>query len=331
MVKLSLRLPISSRDNVFADEMSYETIEAYVLNAERLGYSTVFAADRVSDSNEMSELDAWMLIGALAQRTKRMRIGTLGLDPTGRNPAFMAKMAGTLDYLAGGRLDLGIAPSPNPCSKASYSDGEDDSTDGAGERFAEAIELMKCMFTQRETSFAGRFFSAKDATCMPGPLQKPWPRLWIGDEPEGGFPVAAAKHGDSWISRSVPPDAYASRTSDLSARCEAVGRDFNEVERAIETRALVIESDEDVALLAEWAVSGGAGGAELQAGRTDVIRVLKQKYIIGTAEECFQRVSEYESAGAQHLVIHFMDYPRTRTIEAFASHLVDRNSRTGRP
>ena len=76
---------------------------------ERLGYEGLFRSDHYFSARGVSgrgSTDAWTLLGALAARTSRIRLGTLVSPATFRQPALLAKAAATVDEISGGRVEI---------------------------------------------------------------------------------------------------------------------------------------------------------------------------------------------------------------------------------
>ena len=75
--------------------------------AEELGFDSAWVADTLSLSG-LVEYEAWTILAALAEKTSRLRIGTLVTQITFRHPAILATQAITLDHISGGRLEVGL-------------------------------------------------------------------------------------------------------------------------------------------------------------------------------------------------------------------------------
>src|SRR5918998_354353 len=77
---------------------------------ERHGLEALFRSDHYLSQTDpaLAATDAWTLLGALAARTSRLRLGTLVSPVTFRHPSVLAKAAATVDHVSGGRVEVGI-------------------------------------------------------------------------------------------------------------------------------------------------------------------------------------------------------------------------------
>src|SRR5438067_4304565 len=121
-------------------------------------------------------LEGWMTLAALAQATRRLRLGTLVTGIHYRHPAVLANVAATLDIVAGGRLELGIGAGWNEEESGAYgielgSPGE------RSDRFEEACEVLVGLLSAANTTFDGKYYQLKDARNEPKGPQRPHPPI----------------------------------------------------------------------------------------------------------------------------------------------------------
>jgi len=88
---------------------SYENVQKIVTHAEKNDYNLLTIGDHLFlDENSANRdcMEAWMLLGALAAQTSKIRLGTLVSANSFRHPSLLAKMAATIDVISNGRLIL---------------------------------------------------------------------------------------------------------------------------------------------------------------------------------------------------------------------------------
>ncbi|HYH13173.1 MAG TPA: LLM class flavin-dependent oxidoreductase, partial [Thermomicrobiales bacterium] len=109
-MKIGLVIPLAQDERGVA--LTWEEIEARAVQAEASGYDSVWVYDhlfhRFDGHATVGFHECWTVLSALATVTRRVELGTTVLCAGFRNPALLAKMATTLDTIAGGRLILGI-------------------------------------------------------------------------------------------------------------------------------------------------------------------------------------------------------------------------------
>ena len=130
-----------------------------------------------------SQLEGWTLLGALAARTNRLRVGLMVTGNTYRHPAVLANIGATVDHISHGRLDFGIGAGWNELESNMY--GIPLYTPGERiRRLGEACEVIKRLWTETVANFDGKYYQLKDARCEPKPVQKPYPPFVIGGSGE---------------------------------------------------------------------------------------------------------------------------------------------------
>lgn len=168
--------------------------------------------------------EGFTLLAALAAQTSRIRVGLMVAGNTYRHPAVLAHMGATIDVIANGRFDMGLGAGWNEYEHTSmglplYAPGE------RIRRLGEACEIIKRLYTQHLTDFAGRYYQLKEARCKPKPVQQPYPPFVIGGGGEQLTLRIAAQYADVWNFAGGPVDTFKHKVAVLHEHCAAIGRD----------------------------------------------------------------------------------------------------------
>jgi F420-dependent oxidoreductase-like protein len=210
------------------DAALFERVAAMAGKAEESGFDTVFVMDHfyqlpMLGPADWNMLEAYTLLGALAARTRRARLGTLVTGNTYRNPALLGKIVTTLDVISGGRSLLGIGTGWF----------EEEHT-GLGfhfgtlkerfDRLEEALAILVPMLRDERPSFRGVHYTAKDLINRPPPLQAGGIPLMIGGAGEKKTLRLVAQHADE-SNLPCPLDELPRKLDALERHCAALGRD----------------------------------------------------------------------------------------------------------
>ena len=174
--------------------------------------------------------EGWALQAAMAEATKRVRIGCMVTGNTDRHPVVLAKLAVTVDHLSGGRLELGIGAAWAEIEHQMYGIEGLDHRVG---RLSESLQIIKSLFTQDRTNFEGRYYHLTDAIANPKPIQKPHPPIWIGASGETTLRLTA-RHADVWNISGGDPATVKELVAKFDEICGSVGRDPSEVRRSLQ-------------------------------------------------------------------------------------------------
>lgn len=327
MVKFGVCLPVFRTGSALTESIDFATLEGFALKAEALGYDSLWVADHFMLGAEGGEYEVWTTLSALALRTSRIRLGTLVLCNSHRNPSLVARMAATLDNLSGGRLDLGIGAGWYKVEHEAYGIPWVESARQRVDMLEESINLMKALFTQPRVTFDGKYYTLKDAVSQPTPLQKPWPRIWIGGGGEKRLLRVVAQYADAWNIPAILPEEYAHKLDVIRQHCADVGRNYDEIEKTLETRIMIYEDPRAMEKVVDWFLSFHAilGNPVDKALRENTARDLKRLYMLGTLEEVREKIRRYVDAGVQHFTFYFLDYPSTHTLELVAREVAPQN------
>lgn len=206
--------------------------------------------------------EAWTLLGAMAEVTRRIRIGVMVTSNTYRHPSVLAKAAVTADHLCDGRLEMGMGAGWAEDEHAMLGI-EFGSRRDRIERLGEACQVMRLLWTQPRAQFDGRYYRLEHAIAEPKPRQRPHPPLWIGGAGKRRTLRVVAEQADAWnvpSARAISADGITLEEVGqlslvLDEHCEAVGRDPASVRRSVQIR---FEGDVDstVALTREYLGQG---------------------------------------------------------------------------
>lgn len=183
--------------------------------------------------------EGWTLLAAMAAQTERMRLGLLVTSNRFRPPAMLAKIAATVDVVAGGRLDFGIGAGSRPSHPLArreydmhgmpYHDFEH-----SIDSLAEALGVIRRLWTEEQPfDFHGTFIDLNGAYCSPKPVQRPYPPIMIGGRSSALLRVVA-QHADLWnIPGAGDIEDLVGRSALLDRYCAEIGRDPSTITRSI--------------------------------------------------------------------------------------------------
>ncbi len=163
-------------------------------------------------------LEPMITLTYLAARTETVRLGTAMLLLPQRNPVYVAKEVSTLDWLSGGRVDLGVGVG---WLKEEF-DALNAPWERRGRRTDEYLEVLHTLWTDDVSSFKGETYDLPACEMFPKPLQDPHPPIHIGGE----TPAALSRAGTSpGLAHLQPqPEQLAEGLAELDTHLEAAGR-----------------------------------------------------------------------------------------------------------
>jgi len=262
--------------------------------AERLGFSTVWAADRIiipwkieSDyayswsgafivPPDKPFLESMTALAFLAGATESIRLGVSVLVTTYRDPVHWAKVASTIDWLSEGRFVLGVGIGWMEEEFAAL---------GRGEIFPlrakvadEQLRVARNLFTEDHCSFEGERYSYEDIAFYPKSYRAPIP-VWCGGESVGARRRAGI-HADAWFPyfARVTPEELASCYGTVVEAAEKAGRDPGQVKLhcclSVEVTDAPVEQEPD--------------------------------RLRGTPEQVAEALERFEEVGVEHVALQFL-------------------------
>jgi F420-dependent oxidoreductase-like protein len=214
------------------DTALFDRVAAMAGKAEESGFDTVFVMDHfyqlpMLGPPDWNMLEAYTLLGALATRTRRARLGTLVTGNTYRNPALLGKIITTLDVISGGRALLGIGTGWFEEEHVALG-FEFGTLRERFEKLEEALAILVPMLRGERPTLAGKHYTAQDLINRPPPIQAGGPPLMIGGAGEKKTLRLVAQHADE-SNLPCPLDEVPAKLDALARHCDDVGRDRGEI------------------------------------------------------------------------------------------------------
>ena len=292
-----------------------ENIVAATEAAEEMGFDSMWVHDHVAWSSEMHAhhissgakealsdeqtpdfYESLTTLAYLAAQTTTIDLGVACMVTPCRNPIYAAKQIATLDWLANGRLIVGVGLG----SKATRSSNEFDlfgiSTKKRAAMTDEYIEAMKAIWTQPLASFSGKFVSFEAAEIYPKPKRSPHPPVWVGGWTDHAA-VRAGRHGEGWIPGWLGPSEMARGRDLMIEAASEAGRDGTRITVAVEKLATIARTREEGL---ERALPTVRTSSESYERDVDDVQFALDRHIFGSVDDVRQRVEEFVEAGVTH-------------------------------
>ena len=238
-MKFGLFLLAHSAEKAPAAEVYRNLLEQARL-ADRLGFAVVWLAEHHFSSYGYGP-NPLLTALKVADATEHVRVGTAVIVLPLHNPLYVAEQIAQVDQFTGGRLEVGFGSGYQEYEFSRWGVPLSEK----GERFSEALEIVRRALTDRTLSHEGKYYHFPETTLFPEPFQKPTPPLWVAvQRPEA---IAwAVRGGYQCISggSSAPSDRLEASWVAFRDGVNAAGMPWPR-EFAIQAQVYVGESEED--------------------------------------------------------------------------------------
>jgi len=310
MVKFGIEMPVRGVD--------YNTVKVVTLELERQGFDFAWFNDHMVTfgSPQTSYLECWTTMSALAAVTTKLRLGSYVLSNPFRYPSLTAKMVATLDVISQGRLDFGIGAGwfgpefttygfdfPKPLVRI--------------EQLEESLTLMKKLWTEEKATFQGKHYRIQDAYCVPKPVQKPHPPVWIGTLiGRKRMFKTIAEHADGWTLSSLylpKPEDYKHEIEELQTHFRRAGRSIEKLMKAQGIGCIVARNDQEL---------------KEKIRKFPPLKLSFENYVTtqprleGTPDQCVKTIREYVDVGVTHFILTFPDDITLEPIRLFGEQVI---------
>ena len=276
----------------------WETIINSANKIEELGYHSLWVYDHfhtVPSPTQDPTYECWSLMAALSQTTSKVRLGQMCTCNSYRNPAYLTKVASTIDVMSGGRLEYAIGAGWYDQEYKAY--GYDYPSAGVRlKMLEESLIIYKKMTTEDEASFEGEYYQINKAINQPKPIQKPHPPLWVCGGGEKVTLKLLARYGDygNW---DVDVEGFINKSNILREHCENENRKFSDIGRTLHTNVIIGENQADLDSKIEKI-------SEFTSIPKDMYL---SKPLVGVKNKVFEKIDEFESHGCSYLIAYIAD------------------------
>ncbi len=278
----------------------FERVVSIATTAESAGFDSLWVMDHLFQIPGIGHVDepmfeAYTLLGGLAARTHRARLGALVTGVTYRNPALLAKEVTALDVLSGGRAVLGIGAAGFEAEHAGL--GFDfPPLSERFDRLQEALIICRSMFTEDAPSFDGRFYRINGAVNRPRPVQPGGPPILIGGGGERRTLRLVAEHADA-CNLFGDVETVRHKLEVLARHCDDVGRD----------PATITKTRLGTLVIGATASEADRKVADLRAARGMNESALRAMVTAGGPDAVIAQASAFFDAGLDGLVFNMPD------------------------
>ena len=296
------------------------------LYGEELGFDSIWLEEHHGVKNHYWPSPLMGLAG-LATRTERILLGTDIMILPFYHPVRAAEDGAMLDIMSGGRFIFGAAIGYRPNEFSLYQVA----LEKRGERYEEAIALIKQLWTQEEVNFEGKYFQVIGAKIEPRPISKPRPRIWLGGW--GKLSLSrAARLGDAWVpGPTASLEKLLEAQSFYQAQLTAAGIPVESRERPLTREVVIANTDQQAFELAEkhllvsYRDEYATGqwqhpliGKEDSTPIATIDSINRDRFIIGSPETVIKQIQHFSASfHMDHLIcrLYFPGMPHAYIME----------------
>jgi len=252
---------------------------------------------------EQPLLECWTALCTYGAEFPGLRLGTIVMGQSYRNPAMLAKMAAALQWMSGGRFIYGIGAGWKEDEYRAYGYPFPAPAVRIGQ-LEDTVQIARKMWTETPATYHGKYYSIENAICTPRP--NPIPPVLIGGGGEQLTMRVVARHADWWNVGFRPIEEYRRKVDVLKGHLDKVGRDPS-----------------TLTLTAYHIVSVSKDPSQVQRGERNYA-------VAGSPEEVAAELQQFIDLGVRHIMINFRDFPSTRGLDLFQTEVVPRLNLEGK-
>ena len=309
----------------------------FVAEVEKLGYAGLFRSDHFPSAR--AALEMVVSLAYLADRTQRIHFGSLVAPVSFRDPAMLARQAAALDDLSEGRLVLGLGAGWEVHEHQVWGYRLGDAATRSA-RFEEGLEVItRLLGSDEPVTYEGKFFQLNEAWLLPRPQRPGGPAILIGGNGVRRTLPLAARYADIWNVFHVTPGAFRSRSEALDGLLLQAGRQSSDVKRTVMLMVWCGKDENELKQRAAFAYRLWAPEladqpfARLLEALGSMLSPLLINAgatfcpVVGTPDQVVERISAYEEAGVEELIIQWWDLEDVEGLQMYSEQILPRLTR----
>ncbi len=283
---------------------------------ERPEWESIWVYDHFHTTPEPTEdptHEAWTLMASLAAVTSRVRLGQMCTCMSYRNPAYLAKVAATVDIVSGGRTEMGIGAGWYEHEWRAYGYG----FPRAGERLTrlrEGVEIFRQAWTTGQATLDGEHYQVDGALVYPRPLQgtsAPGSQangipLWIAGGGERKTLRIAAEYAD-YTNFFGDLEGFRHKSEVLAGHCRDIGRDLDSIVRSSNFNTAIGRDEAEVEERLAWLHNHLLRTGHEQEKADQVIHSMRRQPAVGTPEQIVEKLGAIRDAGLGYSIHYFAE------------------------
>ena len=282
----------------------WQVMNSLAQHADAGAWESIWVYDHfhtVPVPSEEATHEAWTLMAAFAASTSRVRLGQMCTCMSYRNPAYLAKVAATVDIVSGGRTEMGIGGGWYEHEWRAYGYGFPPVKERLG-RLREGVEIMRQAWTTGSATLDGEYYQVDGALVRPLPLQDGGIPFWIAGGGEKVTLKIAAQYAQ-YTNFAGDPETFDAKSEILRSHCDALGTDFSAITRSSNYNVIVADTDAEVA---DRIAAVRDRVAPHLGDRTDAFMAeYEGNPTVGTPDRIVENLADMEGRGMTYGIFYF--------------------------
>ena len=292
------------------------------------GWESIWVYDHfhtVPEPSQEATHEAWTLMAALAAVTSRVRLGQMCTCMSYRNPAYLAKVAATIDIISEGRVEMGIGAGWYEHEWRAYGYGFPPRRRADRPARRGRPDHAAGLWTTGTATLQGKHYQV-DGRHLPAAARCSAPvgirHLWIAGGGEKKTLRIAAEYAD-YTNFDGALEGFKHKCEVLRGHCADVGRDFDQIVRSANYNVVIGETEQEVQDRLDW-----TRDHYLKAGLSEQVvdgqmAGLRSGPAVGTPEQIVENLSALQDQGMTYAIAYFTEAAYDTTgMHLFENHVI---------